>query len=57
MKYEDNSMRHIGDPGRCTLLEHIIELNPNANLLREGARRISRDKAEKPNREICSCWP
>ena len=45
-------MKHKADLGRCKLAEHGIELEPNVEPHREGARRMSPLKAAKANEEV-----
>ena len=51
-EYESLFMKHKADLGRCTLAEHGIELEPNVEPHREGARRMSPLKAAKANEEV-----
>ena len=51
-EYEDLFMKKRSDIGRCKIAKHKIELEPEAIPHREGARRMSPDKAK------CRiCWP
>ena len=45
-------MKHKADIGRCTIAKHPVELEPGATPHREGARRMSPDKAERANQEV-----
>ena len=45
-------MKHKADIGRCKIAKHTIEVEPGATLHREGARRMSCEKAERANQEI-----
>ena len=45
-------MKHKADIGRCKIAKHRIELEPEAIPHREGARRMSPDKAAKANQEV-----
>ena len=45
-------MKHKADIGRCQIAKHRIELEPEAFPHREGARRMSSDKAAKANQEV-----
>ena len=45
-------MKHKADIGRCKKEKHRIELKPEATPHREGARRMSPDKAAKANQEV-----
>ena len=51
-EYNDLFMKHKADIGKCTIAKHRIELEPQAVLHREGARRMSPDKAAKANQEV-----
>ena len=52
LEYDDLFMKHKADIGRCKLAKHRIEVEPEAVPHREGARRMSADKAEKANNEV-----
>ena len=45
-------MKNKSDIGRCKIAKHKIELEPEAIPHREGARRMSPDKAAKANQEV-----
>ena len=45
-------MKHKADIGKCTIAKHRIELEPETIPHREGARRMSPDKAAKANQEV-----
>ena len=45
-------MKHKADLGRCKTLQHFIDLEPEVNPHREGARRTTPDKALKVNEEV-----
>jgi len=45
-------MKHKADIGRCKIAKHRIEVEPDAIPHREGARRMSPEKAEKANNEV-----
>ena len=45
-------MKHKVDIGRCKIAKHRIEVEPDAIPHREGARRMSPEKAEKANNEV-----
>ena len=45
-------MKNKTDIGRCKIAKHKIELEPEAIPHREGARRMSPDKAAKANQEV-----
>ena len=51
-EYDDLFMKHKADIGKCTIAKHRIELEPEAIPHREGARRMSPDKAAKANQEV-----
>ena len=51
-EYEDLFMKNKSDIGRCKIAKHRIELEPEAIPHREGARRMSPDKAAKANQEV-----
>ena len=45
-------MKHKADIGRCTIAKHTVEVEPGAVPHREGARRMSPEKAERANQEV-----
>ena len=49
---DDLFMKNKSDIGRCKIAKHRIELEPEAIPHREGARRMSPDKAAKANQEV-----
>ena len=51
-EYDDLFMKNKSDIGRCKIAKHRIELEPEAIPHREGARRMSPDKAAKANQEV-----
>ena len=51
-EYDDLFMKHKADIGRCTIAKHRIEQEPEVIPHREGARRMSPDKAAKANQEV-----
>ena len=51
-EFDDLFMKHKADIGRCTIAKHPVELEPGATPHREGARRMSPDKAERANQEV-----
>ena len=51
-EYEDLFMKNKADIGRCKIAKHRIELEPEAVPHREGAKRMSPDKATKANQEV-----
>ena len=48
----DELMKHKADIGRCKIANHTVEVEPVATPPREGARRMSRKKAERANQEV-----
>ena len=51
-EFDDLFMKHKADIGRCTIAKHPVELEPGAVAHREGARRMSPDKADRANQEV-----
>ena len=51
-EYEDLFLKNKSDIGKCKIAKHRIELEPEAIPHREGARRMSPDKAAKANQEV-----
>ena len=51
-EYDVLFMKRKADIGKCTIAKHRIELEPEAIPHREGARRMSPDKAAKANQEV-----
>ena len=51
-EYEDLFMKNKSDIGKCKIAKHRLELEPEAIPHREGARRLSPDKAAKANQEV-----
>ena len=51
-EYDDLFMKHKADIGRCTIAKHTVEVEPGAVPHREGARRMSPEKAECANQEV-----
>ena len=51
-EYEDLFMKKKSEIGRCKIAKHRMELEPDAVPHREGARRMSPDKAAKANQEV-----
>ena len=49
---DDLFMKHKADIGRCTIAKHPVEIEPGAVPHREGARRMSPEKAERANQEV-----
>ena len=52
VEYDSLFMKHKADLGRCKILEHFIDLEPEVIPHREGARRMTPDKASKANEEV-----
>ena len=52
LEYDELFMKHKADIGRCKIAKHRIEVEPDAIPHREGARRMSPEKAEKANNEV-----
>ena len=51
-EYDDLFMKNKSDIGRCKIAKHQIKLEPEAIPHREGARRMSPDKAAKAIQEV-----
>ena len=51
-EFNDLFMKHKADIGRCTIAKHTVEVEPGAVPHREGARRMSPEKAERANQEV-----
>ena len=51
-EFDDLFMKHKADIGRCTIAKHPVEVEPGAVPHREGARRMSPEKAERANQEV-----
>ena len=51
-EFDDLFMKHKADIGRCTIAKHPVEIEPGAVPHREGARRMSPEKAERANQEV-----
>ena len=47
-------MKHKADIGRCKTAKHTVEVEPGATPHCEGARKMSREKAERANQEVCN---
>ena len=45
-------MQYKADIGKCKIAKHPVELGPGAVPHREGARRMSTEKAERANQEV-----
>ena len=52
IKLDDLFMKQKADIGRCTISKHPVDVEPGAVLHREGARRMSPEKAERANQEV-----
>ena len=50
-KFDDLFMKHKADTGRCLIAKHSVEVERGAIPHREGARRMSPEKAERSNQE------
>ena len=51
-EFDDLFMKYKADIGKCKIAKHPVELEPGAIPHREGARRMSHDKAERANQEV-----
>ena len=51
-EFDDLFMKHKADIGRCTIAKHTVEVEPGAVPHREGARRMSLEKADRANQEV-----
>ena len=51
-EFDELFMKHKADIGRCTIAKHTVEVEPGAVPHREGARRMSPEKAERANQEV-----
>ena len=51
---DDLFMKRKADIGRCTIAKHTVEVEPGAVPHREGARKMSPEKAERANQEVRS---
>ena len=51
-EFDDLFLKHKADIGRSTIAKHPVELEPSAVPHREGARRMSPEKAERANQEV-----
>ena len=49
---DDFFMKHKADIGRCTIAKHPVKIEPGAVPHREGARRMSPEKAESASQEV-----
>ena len=48
-EFDDFFIKHKVDIGRCTIAKHPVETEPGAVPHREGARRMSPEKAARAN--------
>ena len=55
-EFDDFFMKHKADIGRCTIVKHPVEVEPGAIPHREGASRMSPEKAERANKEVLPCF-
>ena len=53
-EFDDLFMKRKAEIGRCTIAKHTIDVEPGAVPHREGARRMSPEKAERANQEVRS---
>ena len=51
-EFDDLFMKHKADIGRCIIAKHTVEVELEAVPHREGARRMSPEKAERANQEV-----
>ena len=51
-EFDDLFMKHKADIDRCTIAKHPVEVESSAVPHREGARRMSSEKAERANQEV-----
>ena len=51
-EFGDLFMKYKADIGKCKIAKHPVELEPGAVPHREGARRMSPEKAEHANQEV-----
>ena len=51
-EFDDLFMKQKAYIGRCKIAKHTVEVEPGATTHREGARRMSREKAERANQEV-----
>ena len=47
-------MKHKTDNGRSKIAKHTVEVERGAKPHREGARRMSSEKAGRANQEVCN---
>ena len=51
-EFDNLFMKYKADNGKCKIAKHTVEVEPRAVPHREGARRMSPDKAERANQEV-----
>ena len=51
-EFDDLFMKYKADIGKCKIAKHPVEVEPGAVPHREGARRMSPEKAERANQEF-----
>ena len=51
-EFDDLFMKFKADIGKCKIAKHPVDVEPGAIPHREGARRMSPDKAERANQEV-----
>ena len=51
-EFDDLSMKYQADISQCKIVKHTVEVEPGVVPNREGARRMSPDKAERANQEV-----
>ena len=51
-EFDDLFLKYKADIGKCKTAKHTVEVEPGAVPHREGARRMSPDKAERANQEV-----
>ena len=58
-EFNDLFMKHKADIGRCTIANHMVEVEPGAVPHREGAGRMSPESADLsvPIKRCETCWP
>ena len=57
-EFDELFMKHKADIGRCKSAKHTVEVvDPGDTPHREGARRMSREKAERANQEVRNLLP
>ena len=51
-EFDDLFMKYKADIDKCKIAKHAVDVEPGAVPHREGARRMSPDKAERANQEV-----